>query len=169
VTIILLTGISDYLQYFLKQIITVESIMVSSERAMFITKLTPEAELRTKYDESIVELNDEIKSDGEVETLWPMIADIMMNNFSLRYRSDLPLVLKNIDIKINSGQRIGIVGRTGAGKSSIINALFRLTEPEPESKYYISDYDALRLGLHTIRKHISVIPQTPFLFKGTVR
>lgn len=51
VTIILLTSISDYLQYFLKQIITVESIMVSSERAMLITKLTPEAELRTKYDE----------------------------------------------------------------------------------------------------------------------
>ncbi len=50
VTIILLTSISDYLQYFLKQIITVESIMVSSERAMLITKLTPEAELRTKYD-----------------------------------------------------------------------------------------------------------------------
>lgn len=93
----------------------------------------------------------------------------MMDNFSLRYRQELPLVLKNIKININSGDRIGIVGRTGAGKSSIINAIFRLTEPEPGSKYFISDHDALKLGLHSIRKHISVIPQTPFLFKGTIR
>lgn len=78
-------------------------------------------------------------------------------------------MLKNIDFSIKSGERIGIVGRTGAGKSSIIHAIFRLAEPEPGSRYYISEFDALRLGLHSIRKHISVIPQTPFLFKGSIR
>jgi ATP-binding cassette subfamily C (CFTR/MRP) protein 4 len=127
VTIILLTSISDYLQYFLKQIITVESIMVSSERAMLITKLTPEADLRTHYDEE-VGLSEEVAKE-EVETLWPTIAGLMMTNFSLRYREELPLVLKDIDFTIRSGERIGIVGRTGAGKSSIIHAIFRLTEP----------------------------------------
>ena len=62
----------------------------------------------------------------EVETLWPDVAGLMMNNFSLRYRQELPLVIKNIDFRIKSGERIGIVGRTGAGKSSIIHAIFRL-------------------------------------------
>lgn len=62
----------------------------------------------------------------EVETLWPAVAGLMMNNFSLRYRQELPLVIKNIDFRIKSGERIGIVGRTGAGKSSIIHAIFRL-------------------------------------------
>lgn len=62
----------------------------------------------------------------EVSELWPAVAGLMMNNFSLRYRQELPLVLKNVDFSIKSGERIGIVGRTGAGKSSIIHAIFRL-------------------------------------------
>ena len=61
------------------------------------------------------------------------------------------------------------MGRTGAGKSSIIQAIFRLTEPEPNSEYFIGENDALKMGLHSLRKHISVIPQTPFLFRGTIR
>jgi ATP-binding cassette, subfamily C (CFTR/MRP), member 4 len=73
------------------------------------------------------------------------------------------------------------VGRTGAGKSSIIQALFRIVEPEggqsgesgevesPSPHYSIGGHDALKMGLHSLRQHISVIPQTPFLFRGTVR
>lgn len=64
---------------------------------------------------------------------------------------------------------MGVVGRTGAGKSSIIQAIFRIIEPELGSQYNIGGIDALRMGLHSLRQHISVIPQTPFLFKGTVR
>ena len=61
------------------------------------------------------------------------------------------------------------MGRTGAGKSSIIQAVFRIFEPELGSVYKIGGHDALRMGLHSLRQHISVIPQVPFLFKGTVR
>lgn len=61
------------------------------------------------------------------------------------------------------------MGRTGAGKSSIIQALFRIAEPIEGSIYEINGIDALKLGLHTLRHQISVIPQTPFLFKGTIR
>ncbi len=61
------------------------------------------------------------------------------------------------------------MGRTGAGKSSIIQALFRVFEPEPGSEYLLGDYNALALGLHSLRQHISVIPQLPFIFKGTIR
>lgn len=67
------------------------------------------------------------------------------------------------------GEKIGIVGRTGAGKSSIIQAIFRIIEPEIGSIYEIGGFNALKMGLHSLRQHISVIPQTPFLFKGTVK
>ena len=61
----------------------------------------------------------------------------------MRYRPGMPLVLKNISFKINEGERVGIVGRTGAGKSSIIQALFRLVEPESDSIYKIDEFNAL--------------------------
>lgn len=67
------------------------------------------------------------KEDKEIEVLWPAVAAIIVKNFSLRYREELPLILKNIGFEIGNGQKIGIVGRTGAGKSSIIQAIFRLS------------------------------------------
>ena len=94
---------------------------------------------------------------------------IRVENFSLRYRPELPLVLKNISFTIEAGEKVGIVGRTGAGKSSIIQALFRIIEPEVGSVYQIDDCNALELGLHTLRHRLSVIPQTPFLFKGSIK
>lgn len=81
----------------------------------------------------------------------------------------MPLVLKGISFAAKAGEKIGIVGRTGAGKSSIIQALFRIFEPELGSAYYVDKTNALDMGLHSLRQHISVIPQVPFLFKGTVK
>ena len=79
------------------------------------------------------------------------------------------MVLKKISFTIQEGEKVGIVGRTGAGKSSIIQALFRIVEPEEGSIYQIDNLDALQLGLHTLRHRISVIPQIPFLFKGDIK
>ena len=90
-------------------------------------------------------------------------------HFSARYREGLPLVLDELAFSVKAGEKIGIVGRTGAGKSSIIQALFRLFEPEVHSEYQIDGFDALKMGLHSLRQHISVIPQVPFLFKGSIR
>ena len=87
----------------------------------------------------------------------------------MRYRPELPLVLKDLSFTINASEKVGIVGRTGAGKSSIIQALFRIAEPEEGSIYTIGNADALQLGLHSLRQRISVIPQTPFLFKGSIK
>lgn len=92
-----------------------------------------------------------------------------MRQLSFRYQPHLPLVLKQISFEIHAKEKVGIVGRTGAGKSSIIQALFRIAEPLVGSTYEINGVDALQLGLHTLRHQISVIPQTPFLFKGTIR
>ena len=87
----------------------------------------------------------------------------------MRYREGLPLVLKKISFQIRDREKVGIVGRTGAGKSSIIQAIFRICEPEAGSVYEMGGCDALQMGLHSLRQNISVIPQTPFLFKGTIK
>jgi ATP-binding cassette, subfamily C (CFTR/MRP), member 4 len=90
-------------------------------------------------------------------------------HFSARYNEDSPLSLKNLNFKIHPQEKVGIVGRTGAGKSSIIQAIFHMFEPEEGSQFKIDYHDALKMGLHSLRQHISVIPQIPFVFKGTVR
>lgn len=100
---------------------------------------------------------------------WPDHPSIDFQQLSARYKPELPLVIKDLSFSVGNRTKVGIVGRTGAGKSSIIQALFRIIEPELGSKYIIGGEDALRMGLHSLRQHISVIPQTPFLFKGSVR
>ena len=92
-----------------------------------------------------------------------------MDNAYLKYQPDLPYVLKNISFHMKEGEKMGIVGRTGAGKSSIVQMLFRMVEPEKGCTYELGGYDALKMGLHSLRKNLSVLPQVPFLFKGTVR
>jgi ABC-type multidrug transport system fused ATPase/permease subunit len=87
----------------------------------------------------------------------------------MRYREKLEPVLCNITFRIEGGQKVGIVGRTGAGKSSIIQALFRMVVSDPNSRLFVGNVDAQQMGLHSLRKNISIIPQTPFLFNGTIR
>ena len=76
---------------------------------------------------------------------------------SLRYDENAKLILKNISFKTAANDKIGIVGRTGAGKSSLITALFRLSEPT--GKILIDNIDIGKMGLHDLRKNISIIPQ----------
>jgi ATP-binding cassette subfamily C (CFTR/MRP) protein 4 len=76
-------------------------------------------------------------------------------------------VLKNLTFNIGAKSKVGIVGRTGAGKSSIIAALFRMTEPT--GNLYIDGIEITEIGLHDLRQNISIIPQDPVLFSGSVR
>ena len=101
--------------------------------------------------------------------MWPAQATISFQNLSMKYREDLPIVLNNLNFHIKDGEKAAIVGRTGSGKSSIIQTLFRMTEPIEGSTYQLGGYDALKMGLGTLRRSISIIPQVPFLFKGSVR
>ncbi len=78
-------------------------------------------------------------------------------------------VLKGISFKINGGERIGCVGRTGAGKSSLIQVLFRMVECTPSSLIAIDGIDIRSIGLHMLRGRIAIIPQTAFIFVGTVK
>jgi ABC-type multidrug transport system fused ATPase/permease subunit len=86
----------------------------------------------------------------------------------MRYRDGLPLVLKGLTMDVRGGERVGIVGRTGAGKSSIMSALFRLTELSGGS-IHIDGIDISTVGLHDLRSRLAIIPQDPALFKGTIR
>ena len=86
----------------------------------------------------------------------------------IRYRPDAPLVLRGITCTFEGGHKIGIVGRTGSGKSTLIGALFRLVEPAG-GKIIVDGIDICSIGLHDLRSRFGIIPQDPTLFNGTVR
>ncbi|XP_047611777.1 ATP-binding cassette sub-family C member 4-like [Phacochoerus africanus] len=98
---------------------------------------------------------------------WPQRGDIEFSNVSFRYSSDGPLVLKDLTSWIPPRSKVGIVGRTRAGKSSLVSALFRLSEPN--GKIRIDGIWTQNIGLHDLRKNMSVVPQEPVLFTGTMR
>ena len=99
---------------------------------------------------------------------WPAEGRISLQGYSTRYRPGLDLVLRDISAEIGGGERVGIVGRTGAGKSSLTLALFRLIEPAA-GRILIDGVDIAGLGLHQLRSRLTIIPQDPVLFSGSLR
>uniref|UniRef100_A0A7N8WWT3 Multidrug resistance-associated protein 1 n=1 Tax=Mastacembelus armatus TaxID=205130 RepID=A0A7N8WWT3_9TELE len=99
---------------------------------------------------------------------WPTHGCIEIRGFGLRYRPNLDLAIHNITISINGGEKVGIVGRTGAGKSSLTLGLFRIIEGA-EGHIIIDGVDIAQLGLHELRSRITIIPQDPVLFSGSLR
>ena len=107
---------------------------------------------------------DEARPGGN----WPSQGAIQFMNYTTRYRPDLEPVLKDLTFSVQPGERVGIVGRTGAGKSSLALALFRGLEAV-EGKIVIDDVDIALIGLQDLREAITIVPQDPTLFTGTVR
>ncbi|OCL14508.1 hypothetical protein AOQ84DRAFT_384660 [Glonium stellatum] len=99
---------------------------------------------------------------------WPSKGSVEFIGYSTRYRADFDLVLKKITFKILPGEKVGVVGRTGAGKSSLALALFRALEAE-EGKILIDNVDIGLIGLQDLREKIVMVPQDPTLFTGTIR
>jgi ATP-binding cassette, subfamily C (CFTR/MRP), member 1 len=146
-------AIVQMIQFTVRQLAEVENKMNATERIHYYgSELAEEAPLKLK----------------EVPESWPQYGSITFDNVQMRYRAELPLVLKGLSMQVKGGERIGIVGRTGAGKSSIMSALFRLTELSG-GQIRIDDIDIATVGLHDLRSRLAIIPQDPTLFKGTIR
>ncbi|CAL1286915.1 unnamed protein product [Larinioides sclopetarius] len=133
----------------------IENQMVSVERIHEYSHLTPEASWKTESTRF------DLKS-------WPSKGSITFRNYKMRYREGMELVLQGINVDIPPGQKVGVVGRTGAGKSSIALALFRIVEPT-EGSILIDGIDISDLGLHDLRSKITIIPQDPVVFSGKLR
>ncbi|XP_069839782.1 multidrug resistance-associated protein 1-like isoform X2 [Dendropsophus ebraccatus] len=131
-----------------------ETNSVSVERVKEYCDLEPEAPWTSAHDSALTE--------------WPHAGRIEFQNYGLRYRKDLELALKKVTASIQPGEKVGIVGRTGAGKSSLTLGLFRILEPATGA-IHIDEKDISKLGLHELRSKITIIPQDPVLFCGSLR
>ncbi|XP_059234527.1 ATP-binding cassette sub-family C member 3 isoform X3 [Mustela nigripes] len=99
---------------------------------------------------------------------WPLKGEVEFRNYSVRYRPGLELVLKNLSLRVRGGEKVGIVGRTGAGKSSMTLCLFRILEAA-EGEIRIDDLNVADIGLHDLRSQLTIIPQDPILFSASLR
>jgi ATP-binding cassette, subfamily C (CFTR/MRP), member 1 len=99
---------------------------------------------------------------------WPEEGNIVFDSYSVRYREELPLVLEDIRCNIRPGEKVGVVGRTGAGKSSLTLALFRILESNM-GNIVIDQINIKDIGLHDLRKKLTIIPQDPVLFAGSLK
>lgn len=146
--------ITQSLNWIVRQTVEVETNIVSVERVLEYARLPSEA--------------PEIISKHRPPVSWPPKGAVSFNGYSTRYREGLDLVLKNISLDIKSHEKIGVVGRTGAGKSSLTLALFRLIEPA-SGDVTIDGLSTSSMGLLDLRRRLAIIPQDAALFEGTVR
>uniref|UniRef100_A0A3B4UB65 ATP binding cassette subfamily C member 3 n=1 Tax=Seriola dumerili TaxID=41447 RepID=A0A3B4UB65_SERDU len=120
-----------------------------------------------EYSETKTEAPWEVE-DKKPPPEWPMEGNVQFQDYSVRYREGLDLVLKNLTLSVKGGEKIGIVGRTGAGKSSMTLCLFRLLEAAA-GEITIDKVKISEIGLHDLRSKLTIIPQEPVLFSGTLR
>jgi len=130
-----------------------ENKMNSVERIRQYSKLTSEGPFE--------------RADTKPDATWPSQGHIVLEDLTVEYKKDIP-VLHNLNCEFKPREKVGIVGRTGAGKSTLITALFRTMEPKM-GRIMIDDVDITQIGLTDLRSKLSIIPQTPQLFVGTIR
>ncbi|XP_065723649.2 probable multidrug resistance-associated protein lethal(2)03659 isoform X2 [Drosophila suzukii] len=149
-------SLTGAVQWAVRQSAELETTMISVERVHEYEDIEPEGAL-------------EAPADKKPPQSWPEEGKIVFDELSLRYMPDPKAenVLKSLSFVIKPREKIGIVGRTGAGKSSLINALFRLSYND--GSVLIDKRDTSEMGLHDLRSKISIVPQEPVLFSGTLR
>ena len=148
---------SDEVLNFISHLIEIEKSMISIERCINYTKIIQEksGEIKT--------IDNALKKSN-----WPKEGKITFENYTMRYRPNLSPSLNNINLEIKSNEKIGIVGRTGSGKSSLFLSLFRIIESE-KGKILIDNIDISKIGLKLLRKKLTIVPQDPILFKGNLK
>uniref|UniRef100_A0A669DWJ6 Canalicular multispecific organic anion transporter 1 n=1 Tax=Oreochromis niloticus TaxID=8128 RepID=A0A669DWJ6_ORENI len=146
-------NVTQTLNWLVRMTSELETNIVAVERVSEYTELENEADWVT---------------DTRPPQQWPEAGRVQFENYKVRYRPELDLVLHGITCDIDSTEKIGIVGRTGAGKSSLTNCLFRIIEAA-EGCIRIDDVDISKIGLHDLRNRLTIIPQDPVLFSGSLR
>ncbi|XP_051144858.1 putative ABC transporter C family member 15 [Andrographis paniculata] len=131
-----------------------ENKMISVERILQYSNLRSEAPFTIE--------------ESKPPSQWPETGKISFQQLQIRYAEHLPSVLKNITCTFPGRKKVGVVGRTGSGKSTLIQAIFRIVEPR-EGTIIIDDVDITKIGLQDLRSRLSIIPQDPTMFDGTVR
>eukprot|EP00173_Palmaria_palmata_P005031 Plantae.Rhodophyta-Palmaria_palmata.ctg808.p1 GENE.Plantae.Rhodophyta-Palmaria_palmata.ctg808~~Plantae.Rhodophyta-Palmaria_palmata.ctg808.p1 ORF type:complete len:559 (+),score=116.80 Plantae.Rhodophyta-Palmaria_palmata.ctg808:177-1679(+) len=151
--------VTSILGFTIRSITELELQMNSVERMDYYgTRVAQEA--------PAIQPENDLLEGGDV--VWPSEGVIDIRDVKMRYREGLDLVLKGVSLKIGAGEKVGIVGRTGSGKSSLMLVLLRLVEVSGGS-ITIDGIDVAELGLDDVRSNITIIPQDPVLFSGTVR
>ena len=156
---IVLQGLEDLIESLLNGVriyTTLEMTMIGLERCEMVTKIQTE---RKPREDCTAKLKKE---------KWPKLGKINFTNYFASYRPDTPEILKNINFEINSGDKVGIVGRTGSGKSSMVLALARIIEAK-KGKINIDDVDITNIDLDYLRQSLSIVPQDTFIIEGTLR
>ena len=148
-------SLTDFLNWLIRVFTGLETQMVSVERLFHFCELPAEE-------------SKEAASRGAPPAEWPRQGSIVFDRVKLSYRPELPDVLREMSVTIRPGEKVGIVGRTGAGKSSLLVALFRIVELKAGS-ISIDGVDISSVPLETLRSRLSIIPQDPVLFSGTLR
>lgn len=148
-------NVTQALNWSVRMASDLEANMVSVERINQYCKIPSEA-------------SHNLPSDESLRYNWPSDGRIIFKSVKLRYRSGLPLVLKGLDFQIPPKSKVGVVGRTGAGKSTLMVSLLRIVELCGGS-ITIDGIDIVKVGLNLLRSKIAVIPQDPILFSGTIR
>ncbi|GAV28278.1 hypothetical protein PMKS-001748 [Pichia membranifaciens] len=142
--------------------------------ALWLLRCYADVEININAVERVQEYINDVKPESASETendpspSWPEHGEIDVKGLALRYADDLPLVIKGISFHVTPGEKVGVVGRTGAGKSTIITSFFRFIEPDKGS-IVIDGVDIGKIGLRALRKGLAIIPQEPTLFTGTLR
>ena len=163
-------NVTAVLTWLVRTTADVETNIVAVERIKEYSDLPSEASWDNQDQEKACLSTDQNSSGVSTKSLtsWPYSGHVSFENYAMRYRDGLDLVLKSITCEIEGGEKIGIVGRTGAGKSSLTMALFRLVEAAA-GKITIDGKDTAKMGLHNLRTRVTIIPQDPVLFSGTLR
>lgn len=139
------------LNWIVRSATEVETNIVSVERVQEYIELKPEAPLAIP--------------ETQPGSDWPQQGALTFKNVSARYRADLDLVVKDVSFEIKGGEKVGVCGRTGAGKSSLTMVLYRVVEPE-SGQVFIDGVDVGTIGLHCLRSRLSIIPQDSQCFEG---
>ncbi|XP_018091823.1 multidrug resistance-associated protein 1 isoform X2 [Xenopus laevis] len=146
--------VTTYLNWLVRMSSEVETNIVAVERVKEYADLKQEAAWTIE--------------ETAPEPTWPQEGKIEFRGYGLRYRDDLDLALRNINVTIQGGEKVGIVGRTGAGKSSLTLGLFRINEAAA-GEIVVDGCNLAKIGLHDLRFRITIIPQDPVLFSGSLR